>query len=77
MSVENNNGITYANGLSASTKRKGRGKTVMTDYWTCKMAKLPIEWNELGKPVGDAAKTLSSYIGVVTRSGLLPLDIPD
>ncbi|KAK1257648.1 hypothetical protein QJS04_geneDACA019900 [Acorus gramineus] len=46
----------------------------MSAYWSGKKDKVIIEWNDLGQPVGDGAKTLSSYICVVVRSGLLPLD---
>ncbi|KAK1323944.1 hypothetical protein QJS10_CPA02g01071 [Acorus calamus] len=35
------------------------------------------EWNEHGQPVGDGSTILSSYIGVVARSCILPLCIDD
>ncbi|KAK1258424.1 hypothetical protein QJS04_geneDACA006625 [Acorus gramineus] len=64
-------------GPSSHTKKKGRGKTVMKEYWSGSKPKVPLEWNEHGQPVGDGSTILSSYVGVVARSGLLPLCIDD
>lgn len=49
-----------------------RGSTLCLKVWTLpKGVRVPVRLNTLGEPIGKEAATLSSFVGILARDGIL------
>jgi len=60
-------------------KRGGRGPSLCLKVWTMpEGVRIRVSFNDLGQPIGDEARTLSSFLGQIARDGTVaPLTYTD